>query len=229
MFQYPNSIYGNPIFRNCILDFELPEECIDGGGNIWVTPEQTQQLFEDIENGDFHLIEGSLAIDAGFDTTGYYYPFDMDYATRVWDGDNNGTAIIDIGPYEFGAPQLGKICGNITETTTGEFVDYVLIKIDNEPGNFTFADSAGYFEIQLSAGTYDIYAERVFYEDNIIYNVTVEDEQTTEIEFNMTTTLPPIVGTLTGVVTNVENGNPIAGASVGGFAVSTSLVVSIIV
>jgi len=134
---------NNPIFRNCILDFELPEECIDGGGNIWVDEQQAQQLFTDIENGDFHLIEGSLAIDAGFDTTGYYYPFDMDYSQRVWDGDNNGSAIIDIGPYEYGAPQLGKISGYITETTSGDSVDYVLIKIDNEPGNFTFADSAG--------------------------------------------------------------------------------------
>jgi hypothetical protein len=67
-----NFLYGNPIFRNCILDFELPPECIDGGGNIWVDSLQAQTLFEDIQNGDFHLIESSLAIDAGFDTTGYY-------------------------------------------------------------------------------------------------------------------------------------------------------------
>ncbi|MCK4694565.1 MAG: carboxypeptidase regulatory-like domain-containing protein, partial [Candidatus Cloacimonetes bacterium] len=185
-------INGNPIFRNCILDFELPEECIDGGGNIWVDEQEAQELFEDLTNGDFHLIEGSLAIDAGFDTTSYYYPFDMDYSQRVWDGDNNGSSIIDIGPYEYGAPQLGKITGCITETDSGEFVDYVLLKIDNEPGNFTFADSAGYFEIQLPSGTYDIYAERVFYEDNVIISVTVEDEQTTEVEFNMTCTLPQV-------------------------------------
>ncbi|RLD59276.1 MAG: hypothetical protein DRJ01_11530 [Bacteroidetes bacterium] len=187
-----HNINGNPIFRNCILDFELPEECIDGGGNIWVDSLQAEQIFEDIENGDFHLIEGSLAIDAGFDTIGYYYPFDVDYNTRVWDGDNNGSAIIDIGPYEYGAPQLGKITGYITETDSGDLVDYVLIKINNEPGNFTFADSVGYFEIQLPSATYDIYAERVFYEDNIIYSETVENEQTTEIAFNMTSTLPQI-------------------------------------
>jgi len=192
IFAHSPSIYGNPIFRNCILDFDLPEGCIDGGGNIWVDSLQTQTLFEDIQNGDFHLIEGSLAIDAGFDTLGYYYPFDMDYNTRVWDGDSNGSAIIDNGPYEYGAPQFGKITGYITETSSGEFVDYVLIRIDNEPGNFTFADSAGYFEIQLPEGTYDLYAERVFYEDNIIYSVTVEDEQATEIAFNMTSTLPQV-------------------------------------
>ncbi|MCD4819294.1 MAG: T9SS type A sorting domain-containing protein [Candidatus Cloacimonetes bacterium] len=185
-------LHGTDTFRNCIIDFPLEYPLIDGGGNIWVDSLQAQMLFEDITNGDFHLVEGCLAIDAGFDTTGYYYPFDMSYNTRIWDGDNDGTAIIDIGPYEFGAPQLGKITGNITETNSGELVDYVLLKINNEPGNFTFADSLGYFEIQLPAGTYDIYTERVFYEDNIIYSVSVEDEQITDIYFNMTSTLPQV-------------------------------------
>ena len=198
-------ISDNPIFRNCILDFELPEECIDGGGNIWVDSLQTQQLFVDIENGDFHLAPGSIAIDAGFDTLDYYYPFDMDYNQRIWDGDNDGNAIIDIGPYEYGAPQFGKITGFITETNSGDFVDYVLIKIDNEPGNFTFADSVGYFEIQLPAGTYDIYAERVFYEDNIIYSVTVEDEQNTEIAFNMTSTLPQVSSNEDIIQSSIDN------------------------
>ncbi len=187
-----NGIHGNPILRNCIIDFPLDPPLIDGGGNIIVDSLQAQSIFEDIQNGDFHLASGSIAIDAGFDTLGYYYPFDMDYNKRVWDGDNNGTAIIDIGPYEYGAPQLGKIAGYITETNSGEIVDYVLLKMDNEPGNFTFADSAGYFEIQLPSGTYDLYADRVFYEDNIVYSVTVEDEQITEIDFNMTCTLPQV-------------------------------------
>jgi hypothetical protein len=31
-------------------------------------------------------------------------------------------------------------------------VNYVLIKANNEPGEFTFADSSGYFEIQLAEG-----------------------------------------------------------------------------
>ena len=183
IYNFP--INGNPIFRNCILDFELPPECIDGGGNIWVDSLQAQTLFEDIQNGDFHLVEGSLAIDAGFDTLGYYYPFDLDYNHRIWDGNGNGQAIIDIGPYEYNSPSFGGITGETYNPENGEVVDYVLIKIDNQPGEFTFSDSVGNFEIKLSAGVYDIYAERVFYEDAIEYQVEVFDGEFTEIYIPM--------------------------------------------
>ncbi|MCK4311778.1 MAG: right-handed parallel beta-helix repeat-containing protein, partial [Candidatus Cloacimonetes bacterium] len=54
-------INGNPVFRNCIIDFELEYPLIDGGGNIIIDSLQAQQIFQDIQNGDFHLIEGSLA------------------------------------------------------------------------------------------------------------------------------------------------------------------------
>ena len=189
---WPNP-HGNDTFRNCIIDFPLDPPLVDGGGNIIVDSLQALEIFVDIENGDFHLAPNSIAIDAGFDTLGYYYPFDLENSVRVWDGDGDGNAIIDIGAYEYGAPQFGKITGYITETFSGEPVDYVLLKADNEPGEFTFVDSNGYFEIQLPEGTYDLYAERVFYEDNIIYTVTVENEQTTEIAFNMTYE-DPLVG-----------------------------------
>ncbi len=185
--------HGSDTFRNCIIDFPLDPPLIDGGGNIIVDSLQAQEIFVDIENGDFHLAANSMAIDAGFDTLDYYYPFDIENSVRVWDGDNDGNSIIDIGAYEYGAPQLGKITGYIRESISGEPVNYVLLKANDEPGEFTFADSSGYFEIQLPEGTYDLYAERVFYDDNVIYTVTVENEQTTEIEFDMTYN-DPLVG-----------------------------------
>jgi hypothetical protein len=178
-------VSGNPVFRNCIIDFPLDPPLIDGGGNIIVDSLQVQSIFVDIQNGDFHLAAGSIAIDAGFDTIGYYYPFDMEYNQRVWDGDNNGSAIIDIGPYEYGAPALGGIQGITYDPTSGLPVDYVLIKINNEPGEFTFSDSIGNYEYKLPAGVYDIYAERVFYDDAVEYQIEVFDGEFTEWDIPM--------------------------------------------
>ena len=182
-------VSGNPTFRNCIFDFELPPECIDGGGNISVDSLQAQSIFVDIQNGDFHLVTGSIAIDAGFDSLGYYYPFDMDYNQRVWDGDGNGTAIIDIGPYEFGSPAFGGIEGVTYNPINGDPVDYVLIKINNISGEFTFSDSIGNFEYKLPAGVYDVYAERVFYDDVIEYQVEVIEGEFTELNIPMCETV----------------------------------------
>ena len=182
-------VSGDPVFRNCIIDFPLDPPLIDGGGNIIVDSLQAQSIFEDILNGDFHLIEGSIAIDAGFDTLGYYYPFDMDYNHRIWDGNGNGTAIIDIGPYEYGAPALGGIEGVTYNPINSEPVDYVLIKINNEPSDFTFSDSIGSYQYKLPAGNYDVYAERVFYDDTIEYQVEVIDGQFTQLFIPMNETV----------------------------------------
>ncbi|MCK4694740.1 MAG: T9SS type A sorting domain-containing protein, partial [Candidatus Cloacimonetes bacterium] len=141
-----------------------------------------------IQNGDFHLIEGSLAIDAGFNTP-YYHPFDLDYNKRVWDGNNNGQARIDIGPYEYGAPSLGGIQGYTYNPITDDPVDYVLLKIDNQPGEFTFSDSLGYLQFKLPAGVYDVYAERVLYEDIIEYQIEVIDGQFTQVAIPMSETV----------------------------------------
>jgi len=146
-------------------------------------------LFVDWQNGDFHLSENSAAIEAGFDTLSYYYPFDLDYNHRVWDGDDNGTAIIDIGPYEFGSPTLGGIEGITFNPVNEEPVDYVLIKINNIPGDFTFADSAGSYQYKLPAGVYDVYAERVFYDDAVEYQIEVLDGEYTQLDIPMCETV----------------------------------------
>jgi len=68
-------------------------------------------------------------------------------------------------------------------------VDYVLIKINNEPGEFTFADSAGIYQYKLPAGIYDVYAERVFYDDVIEYQVEVIDGEFTQLDIAMCETV----------------------------------------
>ncbi len=58
----------------------------------------------------FYRLNGtSPCVDAGTtDTTGLYLlPYDLDYSSRVWDGDGSAGAVIDMGAYEYGAPPYG--------------------------------------------------------------------------------------------------------------------------
>ncbi|MEA2095453.1 MAG: T9SS type A sorting domain-containing protein [Candidatus Cloacimonadota bacterium] len=71
-------------------------------GNINEDP-----LFLFSGNDPYQLTELSPCIDTGTpDTTGFFLPpWDLLHNYRVWDGDNNGTAIIDMGCYEFDADE----------------------------------------------------------------------------------------------------------------------------
>ena len=73
-------------------------------GNIEDNP-----LFAGI--GDYQLTLVSPCVDTGTpDTTGLFLPpWDLLHNHRVWDGDNDGTAIIDMGCYEFGAEPYAGI------------------------------------------------------------------------------------------------------------------------
>ncbi|MCF7813905.1 MAG: hypothetical protein K9N40_05475 [Candidatus Cloacimonetes bacterium] len=73
-------------------------------GNIDEEP-----LFIQTGNDPYQLSQFSPCIDAGIpDTTGLFLPpYDLLHHERIWDGDNNGEAIIDMGCYEFGADSVG--------------------------------------------------------------------------------------------------------------------------
>ena len=71
----------------------------DSGSNN-IVYDSSQPLFVDAENGDFHLIEGSQAVDAGdnalaVDANGVALAYDLDGSPRI---SNN---VVDIGAYEF--------------------------------------------------------------------------------------------------------------------------------
>jgi hypothetical protein len=65
-------------------------------GNISADP-----LFTNPTQGDYHLQQGSLSIDSGDSLTPYLPGKDLDGHPRILDGDGNGTAIVDMGVYEF--------------------------------------------------------------------------------------------------------------------------------
>jgi len=73
-------------------------------GNIDEDP-----MFDSLGTYPFALLANSPCIDTGTpDTTGLYLPpWDLLHNYRVWDGDGNGVAIIDMGCYEFGADSVG--------------------------------------------------------------------------------------------------------------------------
>ena len=116
---------SSPTLANCILWDDVPEEIylysgatatvtycdIQGGwtgeGNIdavplFVDPDGPDDDPATWEDNDYHLAVGSPCIDAG-DPGFVPLPSetDMDGDPRVWDGDGNGEAIVDMGVDEF--------------------------------------------------------------------------------------------------------------------------------
>jgi hypothetical protein len=74
------------------------------GGNVFDDP-----LFAGTGDDPYSLLPGSPCIDAGKpDTTGLNLPpWDIIGNLRVWDGDGDGTEVIDMGAYEFGSIPVG--------------------------------------------------------------------------------------------------------------------------
>ena len=125
---------NNPSLVNCVLWNDSPQEIyfqlygdpntittsysdIQGGENGIVTNNcgtvywlegniDEDPLFVGTGEHPYSLLEDSPCIDAGIpDTTGLnLLPWDIIGNLRIWDGDGNGTAIIDMGAYEYGAP-----------------------------------------------------------------------------------------------------------------------------
>jgi hypothetical protein len=92
-----------------------------GEGNIDEYP-----LFDSLGTYPFVLLEGSPCIDTGTpDTTGLYLPpWDLLHNHRVWDGDGDGIAIIDMGCYEYGAEPYVEVTQNQIPNTQYQLYNY---------------------------------------------------------------------------------------------------------
>jgi parallel beta-helix repeat protein len=73
-------------------------------GNLSADP-----LFINPSTGDYHLQPGSPSIDAGDNNAPQLPATDLDDNPRIFDGDHNGSAIVDMGVYEFGS-QAFDLC-----------------------------------------------------------------------------------------------------------------------
>ena len=122
----------------------------DGGNNINSDP-----LFAnttgDPATWDFQLTAGSPAMDTGDNTViGQIPATDLNGNTRLWDGDQDGQYIIDMGPYEFGA--ASTIYFRVTPTSDSDCYDYAC----DLQSALSASAYAGLLdkEIRLAQGTY---------------------------------------------------------------------------
>ena len=126
----PGTIGGNVTYSDV-------EGGYTGTGNIDIDPE-----FVDPDNGDFRLSTGSACIDAGYNHVTGISDRDLDGKLRFIDGDDDMTATVDMGAYEY-----GDICECDSDTpmdldTDGlDLVDYI-----SNPGSYevsTLAEDFG--------------------------------------------------------------------------------------
>jgi len=65
-------------------------------------------LFADTNNDDYHIEKGSPCIDAGINSVSKVST-DFEFDNRIIDGDNDGTATVDMGADEFTDPCEGDL------------------------------------------------------------------------------------------------------------------------
>ncbi len=181
-FQVPSYLYAS--YNN----IEGGENAVynDYGGMNYVFWEEGN-IDEDplfLLSGDdpYQLTELSPCIDAGTpDTTGLYLPpWDFLYNQRVWDGDGDGIAIIDMGCYEYGSSYASGFISGFVIDTSGNLLENAEITA----GNFTtFSNENGEYDLEAIVGTYDVICYLEDYEVSVMENVVVILGETTTVNF----------------------------------------------
>jgi predicted outer membrane repeat protein len=122
----PGAFYGNPT-----ATYSLVPGGYEGMGNIDIAPE-----FVDSDNGDFRLSAGSDCIDAGNNSVTGIPIQDLDGKPRFIDGDDDMTALVDMGAYEYG--DIGEC--DFNEDLDVDGAD--LSEFINHSAGYTLADFA---------------------------------------------------------------------------------------
>lgn len=133
---------SNPLITNCVIwgntaptwyveesapsvtysDIEFDEP---GLGNISEDP-----LFADPDNDDYHLLDDSPCIDTGDPATPLLAgETDCDAEKRVWDGDANGTPVVDMGVDELGSFRFGDL--NCDGQVNGFDIDAFVLALED--------------------------------------------------------------------------------------------------
>ncbi len=98
-------VLGSINLSYCDLQGGVPSGCVDAGNNINLDPNFASAT-------DHHLTTGSPCIDVGNNSATYLPTKDLDGEDRMIDGDRNGSAIVDMGVYEYNPSPVPDLTAN---------------------------------------------------------------------------------------------------------------------
>lgn len=126
--SFANGPGNTPILTNCILSGDFPWEIVYSTFSpivlnsdvtqdaVWIgwNNLKTDPKFVDANNGNFRLAADSPCIGVGDNNATYQGETDLDGYPRKLDGRCDGTAIVDMGAYEFSYAYRGDLDTNCT-------------------------------------------------------------------------------------------------------------------
>jgi len=154
--QITNCVLWANSFEQLRRSSDPTYSCIEGGGsgagNIDVYPD-----FISFQGGDYHLLPGSFCIDAGTNTPASGLDdADIDGQIRLVDGDNDGTAIVDMGAYESlpaTEPVIGLSAWKVALTTQNPVGTLNIRNIGGQTLTWSIAHNCQWLQAIPASGT----------------------------------------------------------------------------
>jgi len=169
----------HPVFHHNWMSHNISSLITDGGGNII----GSDPCLADTAAYDFSLLPDSPCIDAGY-ADSLLAAFDGLYNNRVADGDSNGVAQIDIGPWELGATSYGGIEGYVYRSDGVTPLDITELTLSGCLPEWS--DSTGYFRFDCGPGTFSLTPWHYYYEDQLSQLITVGPGEIVFVDIVMT-------------------------------------------
>ncbi len=138
---------SNQIFGVPDLTYSNVEGGYSGEGNIDADPQ-----FKDAANDDFHFEANSPLVDAGDNINAPNVDFDGE--PRPFDGDRDGTAVADMGPYEYQNTPPQIVSQPVTQATEDQLYTYQVVAEDPDAEEvLTYALLQGPAFLSMDAAT----------------------------------------------------------------------------